>query len=126
VNYLAEIQPTEAVVVDGDRLVELCVRLGEVRAEEMVGLSVDNLWRGIDALLVAYRDRHLDEIVNIAQGLFRISENIGLGQFSRVCQDVEHCASRDDLPALSACVSRLCRIADQSINAVWDLCDIHG
>ena len=111
-------------MVDSDRIVELWVQLGEGRAEEMVGLSVDNLWRGLDALLLAYRDSNLEEVANIAQGMFRIADNIGLGQFSKVCRDVESCALRKDGPALAACLARLGRIADQSINAVWDLCDI--
>lgn len=125
-KQLAEIHPTEPVVIDGDRLVELCVRMGETRAEEMVGLSVDNLWRGNDALLIAYHAGSFAEVANIANGLCSIADNIGLGHFSKVCRDVETCAAREDQPALAACLGRLGRIADQSITAVWDLCDIHG
>jgi len=110
VEHVLELTFIEPVTVDGDRLVELCVGMGEVRAEAMIALSIDNLWRG----------------ANISRGLSQISENLGLGLFARVARDVEACAERMDGPALAGSLCRLMRVADSSLNSIWDLCDISG
>ena len=123
-EQVLELRFSEPVLVDGDRLVELCVKLGEPRAEEMIALSIDNLWRGLEALRDAYRLQRLGDIVEQSKGLSQIADNLGLRLFARVSRDVESCALRMDGPALAASLHRLDRIADHSINSVWDLCDI--
>lgn len=126
VEHLSELRPLELVDVDSDRLVELCVRMGENRAEEVIALSVDNLWRGLDGLKACYQEQRFEDLADQSRGLAQIAENLGLSLFVKICRDVEACAVRADTPALSGCLSRLSRIADQSICSVWDLCDIHG
>ena len=121
-----ELNISEPVAVDGDRIVELCVGLGEDRAEEMIAISVDNLWRGLEHLKEAYRGGHFEEMADISQGLSQIADNLGLRLFARVARDVEACGRRGDVPALSGCLSRLVRISDASINSVWESCDITG
>jgi len=44
----------------------------------------------------------------------------------RVARDVEACADRMDGPALAGSLCRLLRVADSSLNSIWDLCDISG
>ncbi len=119
-----ELRFVEPVIVDADRLVELCVKLGEPRAEEMIALSIDNLWRGLEVLREGFAAHRLDDVVEQSKGLSQIADNLGLRLFARVSRDVESCAMRMDGPALGACLYRLDRIADSSINSVWDLCDI--
>lgn len=126
VEHVLELTFIEPVTVDGDRLVELCVGMGEVRAEAMIALSIDNLWRGLETLKDAYSRQRMDEIANISRGLSQISENLGLGLFARVSRDVEACAERMDGPALAGSLCRLMRVADSSLNSIWDLCDISG
>jgi len=126
VEHVLELTFIEPVTVDGDRLVELCVGMGEVRAEAMIALSIDNLWRGLETLKDAYSHQRMDEIANISRGLSQISENLGLGLFARVARDVEACAERMDGPALAGSLCRLMRVADSSLNSIWDLCDISG
>jgi len=124
VEHVLELNFKEPVTVDGDRLVELCVGMGEMRAEEMIALSIDNLWRGLEGLKEAYSKQRMDEIANISKGLSQIADNLGLGLFARVARDVEACADRMDGPALAGSLCRLLRVADSSLNSIWDLCDI--
>ncbi|WP_298361335.1 hypothetical protein [uncultured Litoreibacter sp.] len=119
-----ELRFCEPVSVDGDRLVELCVKMGETRAEEMIALSVDNLWRGMETLRAAYEAHQWKDVIEQSGGMSKIAENLGLTLFARVARDVAACADRSDGPALSANICRLHRIADSSINSVWELCDI--
>jgi hypothetical protein len=126
VEHVLELNFKEPVTVDGDRIVELCVGMGEVRAEEMIALSIDNLWRGLEGLKEAYRAQRMDEIANISKGLSQIADNLGLGLFARVARDVEACADRMDGPALAGSLCRLLRVADSSLSSIWELCDISG
>lgn len=126
VEHVLELNFKEPVTVDGDRLVELCVGMGEVRAEEMIALSIDNLWRGLEGLKDAYGKQRMDEISDISKGLSQIADNLGLCLFARVARDVEACADRMDGPALAGSLCRLLRVADSSLNSIWDLCDIGG
>ncbi len=98
--------------------------MGEGRGEEVIAMSVENLWRGLEASRRAFQEKRFDDLIVISQGLSQIADNLGLSLFSKVCRDVGSRAARDDPAALSACLSRLHRVADQSINSVWDLCDI--
>jgi len=83
VEHVLELTFIEPVTVDGDRL----------RAEAMIALSIDNLWRGLETLKDAYSHQRMDEIANISRGLSQISENLGLGLFARVARDVDLCGA---------------------------------
>ncbi|MEM6406916.1 MAG: hypothetical protein AAF700_00720 [Pseudomonadota bacterium] len=124
VGQLSKLSVTETVRVDGDRLVELWVRMGQARAEEVITLSVDNLWRGLGALSHAQSAGNYELMAEQARGLSQIADNLGLWLFAKVARDVEACARRGDVPAISSCLNRLQRVSDQSISTVWDLCDI--
>ena len=121
-----ELRFSEPVSVDGDRLVELCVRMGEAKAEEMIAVSIEKLWTGLETLRVTYGKGRMDEVASLGHDLSTTADELGLHQFARVARDVEACAIRLDGPALGACLCRLHRIADGSINSVWDMCDITG
>ncbi|MCY4180781.1 MAG: hypothetical protein OXC60_18235 [Litoreibacter sp.] len=123
-GQLSELSVTETVRVDGDRLVELWVRMGQDRAEEVITLSVDNLWRGLAALTHARENGRFDLMAEQAKGMSQIADNLGLWLFAKVARDVEACARREDGPALASCLNRLQRVSDQSISTVWDLCDM--
>jgi len=126
VEQLMELRFSETVSVDGDRLVELCVRMGEAKAEEMISVSIEQLWLGLDKMREHYGNGHMDELALLARVMSTNAENLGLLQFARVARDVEGAAKRLDGPALGACLFRLHRIADGSIDSVWDLCNISG
>lgn len=98
--------------------------MGQARAEEVITLSVDNLWRGLGAMGQAQASSNFETMAEQARGLSQIADNLGLWLFAKVARDVEACARRQDVPALSGCLNRLQRVADQSISTVWDLCDI--
>lgn len=126
VEQLVELRLSEQVSVDHDRLVELCVSLGEAQAEEMITVSISQLWRGLEALRDVYQSGDLDKVAYTACEMSEIATGLGLHHFSKVASDVATCASRFDEAALGACLSRLNRVADGSINSVWDSCGTTG
>lgn len=119
-----ELKFAEHATVDSDRLVELCIRMGESRAEEIITISIKNLWCGLEVLRDAYGQQDFDKIAKQGVEMSEIADSLGLNLFSRVSRDVVSCAHRGDGPSLSACLCRLHRLADSTINSVWDLCDI--
>lgn len=119
-----ELKFAEHVTVDSDRLVELCIRMGESRAEEMIAVSIKDLWDGLERLRETFGQQNFDQIATKGREMAETADHLGLYMFARVCRDVAFCASRRDGPSLSACLCRLHRLADDTINSVWDLCDI--
>ncbi len=121
-----ELKFAEHATVDSDRLVELCVSMGESRAEEVISTSIEQLWSCLEELRIAYGHQQLPKIAELGAKMAEIAENLGLSLFAKVSRDVTYCARRNDGPSLSACMCRLHRLADNTINSVWDLCDIRG
>lgn len=87
-------------------------------------MSIDNLWSGLEMLHDAFGQQRLADVAEQSRGLSQIADNLGLYTFARVARDVEACAMRMEGPALGACLCRLHRIADSSINSVWEMCDV--
>ncbi len=119
-----ELKFAEHTTVDSDRLVELCIRMGESRADNVITISIKNLWCGLEALRDAYSQQQFDKIAKQGLEMSETADSLGLSLFARVSRDVVSCARRGDGPSLSACLCRLHRLADNTINSVWDLCDI--
>lgn len=119
-----ELKFSEHVSVDSDRLVELCIRMGESRAEEMIAGSIKDLWDGLEELREMFGQQNLVLISTKSREMAETADHLGLYMFARVCRDVAFCAARCDGPSLSACLCRLHRLADDTIKSVWDLCDI--
>ncbi|MEM9581707.1 MAG: hypothetical protein AAGA08_01190 [Pseudomonadota bacterium] len=119
-----ELKFAEHATVDSDRLVELCIRMGESRAEEMISSSIEELWSGLEELRSAYAQQRLSVVQEQAAQMADIADHLGLYLFAKVSRDVKNCAAGGDGTSLAACMCRLHRLADSTINSVWDLCDI--
>jgi hypothetical protein len=116
----------EPVRVDPDRLVELCVSLGEMRAEALITTAMEELARGMVEVENAYLAQNMDSLIGHADRLVKTSENIGMTTFSRVADDVAACGRLREGTPLAATLNRLRRIADRSLSAVWDMQNLPG
>lgn len=123
-DELCELELRESVTVDPDRLVELCVSMGELKAEGMITTAVEELARGMVELEAAFHAQNLDLLGNRSHILAQTARHIGMVTFARVAEDVKDCASVGQWVPLSATFNRLRRIADRSLNAVWEMQDI--
>jgi len=102
----------------------MVAELGPIEAETKVSAALDQLAQGLAELTLLYTDGRIDALQHRAQRLVPVAESIGLCCFSRVSGDVAGCAACGDWPALGATLSRLDRVADGSIIALWDLQDL--
>lgn len=111
----------EAVTLDPHKLTELCVLHGEAGAEDIVGHAIETLSIGMSKVERAYVDQDLKSLAQHAKTLLPIAEEIGMTTFSNVAGDVITCAKAAEIMPLAATLSRLIRIADKSLTAVWDM-----
>ncbi|GFE64709.1 hypothetical protein [Litoreibacter roseus] len=116
----------ERVILDPDRLVELCVSLGDAGAEELISLTMEELSCGLGRVEEAYTAQNWSIMSAEARQLSNAADHIGMQTFVTVVADVVTCVEQQDFIALSATLERLRRIADKSLNAMWDMQDIPG
>ncbi|PTX58016.1 hypothetical protein C8N43_2692 [Litoreibacter ponti] len=121
---ICRLEMREAVTIDPDRLVELCVSMGELKAEAMITTAIEELARGIVEVETAYRQHDLHALQDRASVMAKTAEHIGMTTFARVAEDVMACAQACEGIPLAATLTRLRRIADRSLSAVWDMQDI--
>lgn len=120
------LQMEEPARFNPDRLERLCAEIGEIRAEHEVAKALEDI------------SRHLLDIERIdpvggqnrlavpVQALVDASEHIGMATLARVGRDVMACLAHRDTVALAATNSRLRRVGDRSIHAIWDLENLSG
>jgi hypothetical protein len=111
----------EVVALDPHKLTELCVLHGEAGAEAFVGQSIETLSVGLSKVERAYVEQDLNSLAQHASELLPVADEIGMTTFSNVADDVIVCARAAEIMPLAATLSRLIRIADKSLTAVWDM-----
>lgn len=114
----------EKVRLESDRLAELYVQLGEAGAQDVVCRAMEELAIRLARIDEAYRAYRLAALRKGAKSLIGIAEQVGMQRLADVARDVCLCADDMDPVALGATVSRLQRIGDRSLTAVWDLQDL--
>lgn len=120
---ITEIAPEEPARFNPERLEELCLKIGEVRAEAEVALAlhrISEVLPKIEALLRTDKDAFAKEINQIAKD----AELIGMATLARVARNVLDSFTSANHVALSATLARLDRVGERSIHAVWDLEDL--
>ncbi|NNE53451.1 MAG: hypothetical protein HKN30_13750 [Sulfitobacter sp.] len=119
-----QLKPTEQVTVDPDRLGALYHQLGEAGAEDVVCRALEELAQRLGQCDRLYRDRDWTKLRKNSRSLIAIAEQIGMGGLARVAKDVTQCLDRGDGIAVAATLSRLIRVGERSLTAVWDLHDV--
>lgn len=120
-SAVEKIDLSERVILDPDRLVHLCVSLGESVTESLVTASIGDIAKGMQEVEQVHLDHGLPELVNTIGRLGSVARHIGLVSFAQVACDVKECAEADDYVAFSATLARLHRIANKSETALVDL-----
>ncbi len=114
----------EKVRLDPDRLGELYAQLGQAGAEDVVCRAMEELAVRLSHTERLYRQELMGDMRKSARSLVAISEQIGMHMLARVAMDVTRCIDEGDSTALAATLSRLLRIGEQSLTAIWDLQDL--
>ncbi|MGD9918318.1 MAG: hypothetical protein AB7U46_09875 [Paenirhodobacter sp.] len=125
-SELRKMRIEEPVRLDAERLVALYAELGQVGAERVIALAMEDIALHLVAVKQAAQetrrevfDRGLEEIILLAG-------QVGMASLVRVARDLKICAERRDRISQEAVLARLLRIGDRSLTAVWDIADMRG
>lgn len=118
---LAVLRLDEGVRLDPDRIVALVSELGEDGAEQAVRRAIEELAGRLTELLRFVDEGDAVAMHRSARRLSKVAEQIGMLTLARIAGDVLRTADAGDVAAQAATLARLVRIADRSLNAVWDL-----
>lgn len=118
-----KIKPIEDVFVDHDRLITLYSRLGESGAEDVVCRAIEELALRMAQCDQYYKRQNWKDLRKNARSLIGIADQIGMQSLSIVAADVTVCIDHDDHVALAATLSRLLRLGERSLSALWELHD---
>lgn len=122
-TMVVKLRIEEKVRLDHDRLEHLYMQLGPSGAEGVVARAMEELAARLARVERLFKRGELVEMQRAARSMIAISEQIGMETFARVAADVVALSDKGDAAALGACVSRLIRIGEGSLMAVWDLQD---
>ena len=119
-----QIRPREQISVNQDRLGALYTQLGEAGAEDVVCRALEDLARRLTHCEQHFRDAAWSDLRKSARSLIAISDQIGMADLAKVAGDVVLCVENNDATALAATLSRLFRIGERSLTAIWDIDNI--
>lgn len=117
------IAPEEPARFNPECLEELCLKIGEVRAEAEVAQALHRISEVLPTVDALTRSDDKCFVVAIGQ-IAQDAEMIGMATLSRVARSVLDSHANGDQTALAATLARLDRVGERSIHAVWDLEDL--
>lgn len=117
---VAALAMAEPVSVDERRLQDIVNELGEVAAEGLIQLALEQMALAVQALQTDARLGNRFAIAAQAERLSRLAWQVGLVTLAGVAVDIADCANRGDTVALQATVARMARVADRSLTDIWD------
>lgn len=113
----------EPVRVDARRVGDIVNELGEVAAQNVIGLALEQLAGVLTAIDASIVGDDFSATVAHADRLSRLAWQVGLVSLSGVAIDLATCAERRDLGALAAVRARLLRVGNRSLTQIWDSAD---
>lgn len=120
---ITELAPEEPARFNPECLEELCLKIGEVRAEAEVALALHRISEVLPKMATLLQEDERAFVVAIEK-ISRDAELIGMATLARVARSVLDCFTTANHVALAATLSRLDRVGERSIHAVWDLEDL--
>ena len=118
---VVELCPAEYVVLEGERLGALAEDLGEARAERVLSRAMEEIGVRLARVQAAYHSGDKARMRKHAQGLAAIAGQIGMADLVRVSRDMVDLSGRIDAAAQAAVITRLGRVAEDSMLALWDV-----
>ena len=119
-----QMRPTEQVCVDQERLGTLYKQLGETDAEDVVCRALEELALRISHCDRLYRTSDWQELRKNSRSLIAIADQVGLQKMAAVANDVMSAVDQADPVAIAATLTRLIRVGERSLIAIWDVQDL--
>lgn len=114
----------EQVRLDPDRLGALYRQMGEANAEEVICRAVEELAVRMTQAERLWRAGDWSELRKGVRSLIAIADQVGMTKLSAVAADVTQSIDNNDAVAAAATLTRLLRVGERSLTAVWDLQDL--
>lgn len=114
----------EAANLDHDQLGALYAQLGAVGAEDVLRRAMEELALRLSHSERLYQQSEMPELRKSVHSLIAIADQIGMGKLARVAKDVSIGIDQGDMVVVAATLSRLMRVGEASLTAVWDLQDL--
>lgn len=124
VDKIVTLEQKESVRLDPDRLNGLCRQLGDTNAVDVLCRTVEELAVRLSNCERLWRQRDWAGLRKCAKSLIAISEQVGMTALARVSGDVVRTVDAGDAVATGATLSRLIRVGERSLTAVWDQQDL--
>ena len=118
------IRVSEQIQLDQSRLGILYAQLGTASADSVISRAMEELAVRMSQCDTLWRARNLGQLRKHARSLIAISDQIGMGLLAQVAGDVTSCIDREDEMAIAATLSRMLRIGERSLSAVWAMDDL--
>ncbi|WP_037228027.1 hypothetical protein [Roseobacter sp. GAI101] len=122
--HVLQMRPTEQVSVDQERLGTLYAQLGEAGAEDVVCRAMEELALRMSHCDRLFRESNWDELRKNSRSLIAIADQVGLQKLGLVASDVMSAIDQHDEVAVAATLTRLIRIGERSLTAIWDTQDM--
>ena len=119
-SKIAPLGVVEPIRVDAGRIQNIVTELGEVAAEGVIQMALEQMATSVEGLLDSARRGDDAAIVTQAERLSRLAWQVGLVSLAGVAVDVGSCAERQDRTALAATSARLHRIGNRSLTEIWE------
>tara|TARA_R100001369_G_scaffold10153_1_gene23062 strand:+ start:10647 stop:11024 length:378 start_codon:yes stop_codon:yes gene_type:complete len=121
--YVLQMRPVEQVRVDQERLGILYNQLGETGAEDVVCRAMEELALRMSHCNRLYQASNWPELRKNCRSLIAIAEQVGLEKLAHVAGNVICAIDQTSPVAIGATLTRLIRIGDRSLTAIWDTQD---
>ena len=123
-THISQLSQSEAANLDHDQLGTLYAQLGAVGAEDVLRRAMEELALRLSHCERLYQQDDLPELQKSAHSLIAIAEQIGMSKLATVAGNVSENATMQDRVAVAATLSRLMRVGEASLTAIWDLQDM--
>ncbi|MEP4195093.1 MAG: hypothetical protein ABJL99_05575 [Aliishimia sp.] len=123
-THINQIIQDETANLDHDQLGALYAQLGPAGAEDVLRRAMEELALRLSHSERLYQQNELPELRKSAHSLIAIADQIGMSKLAKVAENVSEAVEQGDMVAVAATLSRLMRVGETSLTAVWDLQDM--
>lgn len=123
-NDVVNIRVTEQIQLDQVRLGTLYAQLGEAGAGNVISRAMEELAVRLAQCDTLWRARNRVQLRKHARSLIAIADQIGMHRLAQVAGDVTVCLDTEDDVAVAATLSRMLRIGERSLSAIWAMEDL--
>jgi hypothetical protein len=123
-SEVVKIRLSEQIHLDESRLGTLYAQLGESSADSIVCRAMEELAVRMSQCDTLWRTKNLGKLRKHARSLIAIADQIGMHRLAQVARDVTTCIDAQDDIAVAATLSRMLRIGERSLSAIWSMDDL--